>query len=74
MNTFRQRFVLEISYQHLKPECGSEQKDKIPQWWYKVIGNIHYLHFALILWGICTVITIAISLVTTPLPKERIYR
>ena len=68
------RFVLEISFEHLKPECGSTKEDEIPDWWYLLIGKIHYLHFALILWGISTIITIGISLVTTPMPKERIYR
>ena len=65
------RFVLEFGFQ--KPACGSDD-DRPPDWWYKVVDDIHYLHFGLLLWGITGVVAIAVSLCTRPIGEEHLYR
>ena len=70
-NTSLNRFVLEFVY--TKPACGSYDTPP-PEWWYKLVDNIHYLHFGIILWGLTGFITIAISLLTKPIPEECLYR
>ncbi len=39
-----------------------------------VVGNIHYLHFGVILFAISGVVTIIISLLTPPIPENSLYR
>jgi len=65
------RFVLEYSYQ--VPACGSD-KERPPEWWYTLVGNIHFLNFGVILWIISGVITVIVSLLTPPIEKDYLYR
>ena len=65
------RFGLEFGY--TIPPCGSSEP-KPPDWWYSWVGNIHYLHFGIILFGISGIVSIIISLVTPPIPEEHLYR
>lgn len=65
------RFALEFGFS--KPPCGSGEEPP-PDWWYRVVDDIHYLHFGIILWGITGVVTIFISLLGDPIPKECLYR
>ncbi len=65
------RFVLEFSYP--LPPCGSGDEQP-PDWWQKIVGDIHYLHFGLLLWGITGVVCVAVSLATKPIPEECLYR
>ncbi|KAM8797815.1 sodium/glucose cotransporter 1 isoform 3-T3 [Eudromia elegans] len=39
-----------------------------------IICGIHYLYFALILFGICLIIILAVSLMTKPIPDIHLYR
>ncbi|XP_074868376.1 sodium/glucose cotransporter 1 isoform X2 [Carettochelys insculpta] len=40
----------------------------------KIICGIHYLYFALILFGICCIIILGVSLITKPIPDVHLYR
>jgi sodium/glucose cotransporter 9 len=57
------RLIWEFSYSI--PGCGDE--DKRP-----AIIKINYLYFAIILWVICTLSTVTISLLTKPGDPERV--
>ncbi|MPC83352.1 Sodium/glucose cotransporter 4 [Portunus trituberculatus] len=61
------RFILEFSY--TVPACGTGE-DKRGWFLQAVVGNVHYLHFSCILWIITGIITIAISLLTEPIPES----
>uniref|UniRef100_A0A8C6ZJA6 Sodium/glucose cotransporter 1 n=1 Tax=Nothoprocta perdicaria TaxID=30464 RepID=A0A8C6ZJA6_NOTPE len=39
-----------------------------------IICGIHYLYFAIILFGICLIIILAVSLMTKPIPDVHLYR
>ena len=60
------RFGLEFGY--TIPPCGSYDPDPRPEWVKRVVGDIHYLHFGCILFGIVCIITITVSLLTEPIP------
>ena len=55
------RFAWEYSYS--VPPCGESEDDHRP----KVITDVHYLHFGCILFGICVVVTVVVSLLTKPI-------
>ena len=65
------RFVLEFGFS--KPPCGSGEAPP-PEWWFRLIDDIHYLHFGIILWAITGIVIIAVSLMTPPIPEESLYR
>lgn len=58
------RFIWEFSYS--KPGCG--EYSSIPA----IIDNVHYMHFAIILFLITIISAYAISLLTKPIPKENV--
>uniref|UniRef100_A0A3Q0QXM2 Solute carrier family 5 member 9 n=1 Tax=Amphilophus citrinellus TaxID=61819 RepID=A0A3Q0QXM2_AMPCI len=60
------RMVLEFSY--MPPSCG--QPDHRPA----ILTDVHYLYFALILLALTCLIIVVVSLATTPIPKEHLYR
>merc|ERR1719153_1963266 len=66
------RFGLEFGY--TKPPCGDFESPQPPEWWFKVVDQIHYLHFGLLLWGISGIVTIGVSLATPPPPEESLPR
>merc|ERR1719458_1957542 len=66
------RFGLEFGY--TKPPCGDFESPQPPDWWFKVVDQIHYLHFGLLLWGISGIVTIGVSLATPPPPEESLPR
>merc|ERR1719385_241606 len=41
------RLGLEFGY--TKPPCGDFESPQPPEWWFKVVDQIHYLHFGLLL-------------------------
>ena len=45
-----------------------------PDWWFDVVGNVHYLHFGIILFGISGAVTIYVSLITPPIEEKHLYR
>jgi sodium/glucose cotransporter 9 len=57
------RLVWEFSYSI--PACG--EVDTRP-----AIIKMNYLYFAIILWVICTISTVTISLLTKPVESERV--
>ncbi len=57
------RFVMEFSYK--VPTCASGEPDPRPL----MLSRVHYLHFAVILFLISCIVTIAISLWTDPIDK-----
>merc|ERR1712130_140548 len=66
------RFGLEFGY--TKPPCGDFETPQPPEWWFKVVDQIHYLHFGLLLWGISGIVTIGVTLATPPPPPESLPR
>ena len=65
------RFSLEFGYK--EPPCGSNDPQP-PEWWYKWIKDVHYLHFGIILFFICVIVTVVVSLLTPHIPEEHLYR
>ncbi|XP_050731736.1 sodium/glucose cotransporter 5-like [Eriocheir sinensis] len=66
------RFVLQFAY--VVPPCGSDVSDTRPWLIRQVVDGVHFLHFSLILWFLTGVVTISVSLLTPPIPKECLYR
>ena len=66
------RFGLEFGY--FKPPCGSPIPDERPEFVRHFVDDIHYLHYGAILFLITGVVTIIISLMTEPIPAEKLYR
>ena len=66
------RFGLEFSTS--VPACGDYDSAQPPQWWHDIVGQIHYLHFGLILWAIAGCVTVAVSLMTPPPPPDSLHR
>lgn len=62
------RFAWEYAYKAVP--CGEEDKDTKPA----IIGKMHYLHFGVLLWGICTIATVVISLLTKPIDDVHLHR
>ncbi|XP_072040859.1 sodium/glucose cotransporter 4-like isoform X2 [Amphiura filiformis] len=50
------------------PGCGDE--DNRPP----IVANLHYLHFACVLFGITLVLSIFVALITQPIPRRKIIR
>ena len=66
------RFGLEFGY--FKPSCGSTIPDTRPEFVKVFVDDIHYLHYGAILFLVTGLATIIISLLTEPIPEEKIYR
>ena len=66
------RFGLEFGY--FKPSCGSDLPDERPAFVKHFVDDIHYLHYGALLFLITGLITIIISLLTEPIPEEKLYR
>merc|ERR1719495_692613 len=66
------RFGMEFSYN--KPPCGDFESSKPPEWWYRLVDDIHYLHFGLLLWFLSGVVSVSVSLMTAPPPKDSLHR
>ena len=45
-----------------------------PGWWYTLIGNIHYLHFGVILFFISGLVAMSVSLLTAPIDRKHLHR
>ncbi len=71
LTSYAPRFGLEFGYS--KPPCGSLDA-RPPEWWYRVVDDVHYLHFGVLLWALSTFVAVAVSLVTEPIPEESLYR
>merc|ERR1712227_1070303 len=66
------RFALEFGYS--KPPCGSLIQDTRPAFVKAFVDDIHYLHYGAILFVITGAVTIIISMMTEPIPEEKLYR
>jgi len=66
------RFVLEFGY--FIPPCGSPIPDERPTFVKHFVDDIHYLHYGALLFVTTGILTIIISLMTKPIPKEKLYR
>lgn len=60
------RFIWEFSY--VAPDCGEE--DHRPA----VITKVHYLHFGILLYGITSIVTIVVSILTPPIDDVHLHR
>merc|ERR1712013_941916 len=66
------RFVLEFGY--FIPPCGSSIPDERPDFVKHFVDDLHYLHYGALLFIATGVFTIIISVMTKPIPKEKLYR
>ncbi|KAG0713841.1 Sodium/glucose cotransporter 4 [Chionoecetes opilio] len=48
--------------------------DKRPEWIKLIVGNVHYLHFGCILLLLSMLVTVAVSLLTEPIPDKCLHR
>merc|ERR1712133_228550 len=62
------RFGLEFGF--TKPPCGDFESPQPPDWWFKAVDKIHYLHFGLILWAISGIVTIGETATPTKPSKK----
>ncbi|KAL8610906.1 hypothetical protein ACOMHN_056761 [Nucella lapillus] len=62
------RFIWEYAYSPVP--CGEEDLDERPA----IISKVHYLHFGILLWGIVTIVTIVVSLLTKPIDDIHLQR
>ena len=60
------RFAWEYAYS--VPPCGEEQNDPRPS----IIKDVHYLHFGIILFAICIIVTVVVSLFTAPIDDKHV--
>ncbi|NXR66469.1 SC5A9 protein, partial [Rhadina sibilatrix] len=58
------RMIMDLVY--TAPSCGEE--DRRPA----VLKDVHYLYFALILFALTAIVTIIVSLLTPPIPEEKL--
>lgn len=58
------RMVMEFIY--TAPSCGEE--DQRPS----VLKDVHYLYFAIILFGLTVAVIVFVSLCTPPIPEENV--
>ena len=66
------RFGLEFGFS--KPGCGSGLEDMRPSFVRHFVDDVHYLHYGALLFIITGVTAIIISLMTEPIPEEKMYR
>ncbi|XP_069180378.1 sodium/glucose cotransporter 4 [Procambarus clarkii] len=66
------RFILEFS--NVVPPCGSDEPDMRSDFVRVVVGRVHYLHFSCFLFLITIGVTVGFSLLTEPIPEDRLYR
>lgn len=59
------RFIWEYAYS--VPPCG-ESGDNRPE----VISKVHYLHFGCILFLLCVIVTVVVSLMTKPIDDKHV--
>lgn len=59
------RFILEF---FVYPNVACGEIDRRPS----IIKDIHYLHFGLILFVVCIVISVIVSLLSDPIPPQRV--
>ncbi|GFN97835.1 sodium/glucose cotransporter [Plakobranchus ocellatus] len=62
------RFAWEYSYERYP--CGEDYKSDKPD----IISKVHYLHFGILLYGIVTIVTIVVSLLTPPIDDVHLQR
>ncbi|KAK6172752.1 hypothetical protein SNE40_016348 [Patella caerulea] len=62
------RLVLEIYF--TVPFCGSGDVDTRPL----ILSKVHFSHFAIIIAGVCAIVTVLVSLLTKPRPDEKLRR
>lgn len=60
------RFAWEYAY--TVPPCGEEKDDKRPS----IIKDVHYLHFGCILFLVCVIVTVVVSLLTKPIEDKHV--
>ena len=59
------RFAWEYAYS--VPPCGEEGDNRPP-----IIKDVHYLHFGIILFAICIIVTVVVSLFTAPIEEKHV--
>ena len=66
------RFALEFGY--FIPPCGSDLPDLRPAFVKHFVDDIHYLHYGALLFLATGVVTVGVSLLTPPIPAQRLHR
>ena len=64
------RFGLEFAY--IVPPCGSLDPDPRPDFVKIWVGKVHYLHFGAALFFFSMLVSVLVSLMTEPIPKEKV--
>jgi len=59
-----------IDFSNPAPRCGSGKVDDRPS----IITEIHFLHFAILLAGICLIVYVVVSLMTKPREEKQLHR
>ncbi|GFR75000.1 sodium/glucose cotransporter [Elysia marginata] len=62
------RFAWEYSY--TRYPCGDDDKSSKPD----IIAKVHYLHFGILLYGIVTIVTVVVTLLTPPIDDVHLER
>jgi hypothetical protein len=57
-----------LQWSRSAPACGSNQPDNR----FTIVTKVHYLHFAIILAGVTSVIIVVVSLLTPPRPRNKV--
>ncbi|KAA0198526.1 hypothetical protein HAZT_HAZT002249 [Hyalella azteca] len=73
------RFVLEFAY--VIPPCGSggqcacsTEPDPRPEIIKRLVGDVHFLHFSILLCVFTAIVTVSVSLLTQPIPDKCVSR
>ncbi|XP_018025308.1 sodium/glucose cotransporter 4 [Hyalella azteca] len=66
------RFVLEFAY--VIPPCGSAEPDPRPEIIKRLVGDVHFLHFSILLCVFTAIVTVSVSLLTQPIPDKCLHR
>ena len=66
------RFGLEFGF--FIPPCGSHLPDLRPPFVKSFVDDIHYLHYGALLFLATGVVTVGVSLLTPPIPAQRLHR
>ena len=66
------RFGLEFGF--FIPPCGSHLPDLSPPFLKSFVDDIHYLHYGALLFLATGVVTVGVSLLTPPIPAQRLHR
>lgn len=57
-----------LAWSRSPPKCGSGEADNQ----FKIVSEVHYLYFAMILAAVVSIVIVPVSLITKPRPPEKV--